>query len=202
MLTLHDVARTAEAQRRFPNWIIWVMVIAAVVWAIGSVVDAFPWQGSGNVSAPAVSQPVAERLQAPLQNVQENVAAAPITVSIWLNWQEEESLGFEYYAWGKDENGVIYDVRYGAAGRIIGTGRTKDTVVYLRAGNPIQFSPDQVLWIEPANLPAVPSGYAEIKGAAWDGDDILIIANYQYEPWKYRGYVARVTPEDMKRASH
>jgi hypothetical protein len=54
VLTMHDVVQVAEAQRRFPNWILWLLVGVMALWVIGSVVDAFPWQGSGN--APAVQQ--------------------------------------------------------------------------------------------------------------------------------------------------
>ena len=213
MFTLQDVGR---AQTRFPNWVVWLLAAGAIVWAIGSAIDAFPWQGSSTPAARTeqMNPAPAESGSSPTQS--ESGVIVPMgSYLVALNWQGVESLDFEYYSWGQDENGVIYGPeRYGGAikyGEFIGTGITQDAIVHIRdvrmiGGSsetvPLQFSPEGEHWFQAENLPEVPSGWAQIRGAVWDGDDILILANYQYEPWKYKGYVARVTPEDTKRASH
>lgn len=154
----------------------------------------------------------------PLQN--ESVALSVSVVPlIALEWREREAeeLGFVYYRWGLTEDGKIlnskdfYDEVDRANKRIditwLGTGRVNDAIVYIKDvgrttgpssfENPLVFSPDGEQWFRTESLPDVP-GISNIRGAVWDGDDILIIANYQYKPWQYKVYLARVTPRDLE----
>lgn len=207
--------------------------VLAILAVVAFAANAAFSRASDEPAAPAVPaiQPVAQPFDPstslgaqgkPVQQVP--TVVAPTTTLLTLRWEdydwEKNPLGLgEYYAWGMDKDGAIYGIeRYGGAivyGEFIGTGRTKDTIVYLRTGTTIrredieanlayspEFSPDKgKTWFVGGNIPvgAFPS-FVQV-GAVFDGEDILLLAHMAYEPWKYRHYVARVTPQDTKRAS-
>ena len=150
----------------------------------------------------------------PAQTEPEISAPATPLIMITMRWQEIaiEDGPYESDRWGKDESGVYSADENGGGipmGAFIGTGTARHTIVYIKdvrmtTGSsqeyPLQFSPDGKRWYQLANLPEQALN-AQVRGASWDGNDILIVANWQYEPWQYKVYVARVTPEDLKRAS-
>lgn len=209
-------ARRLPGRFQFPRLsrrqiILAVMVLMAVGAAYG-VSQLISRVTSGD-TAPAVSQPVVSQPAAqPVQ--QAPGVVAPTATLLTLRWEEYdlEKNPIVYDRWGKDKRGVYSADENGGGipmNEFIGTGTARDAIVYIRdvrmitgasKENSLEFSLDGERWFRATNLPEQALN-AQIRGAVWDGKDILILANWQYEPWKYKVYAARVTPQDTKRVS-
>lgn len=183
-----------------------VVVAAIVVPTIHLATDLI--SGSARVEPRQIEQ-METTLEVNLLAQTEPEAVAPVIPLITVEWQEPtEPWDIIYYAWHEYDDGVLRNSLEDSEGarwvRFVGTGVTKDTIVYIRAGiggnsevEPFEFSPDGKHWLQVKNLPDVP-GLPRVQGAIWDGEDILILANWQYKAWQYKMYVARITPENLK----
>ncbi len=145
MLTMHDVVQVAEAQKRFPNWILWLLAGVVAVWAIGSMTNAFPWPWEGSRNVPAVQPEQQVQIgpapvdNPPAQNVEPEVVA-PISGPTHVNWVKI----------GEASNGE----------QVLALPIPWDMLVRDR----VQADPRILVWLDQVNRPIEDTGPGELIG--------------------------------------